>query len=179
MQPLRRIRHHPDRHPVMKRHVVTGAAIGTIVLLTGAQGGCGNGSSKTSSTSVATHVEVQGNPASAHKCKTTLSMPPPTRKQLVATYSVTCNFPIASASTSLVIQARPVGGDNTSWDNVDDPKVSSATSSIWLSYTVPCVTKLEYQASASIDAAGADGTPVNTSDTTTPRSYGASECSGS
>jgi hypothetical protein len=144
-----------------------------------AAGGCGSDAAgKNSPTSLHTSVEIDGDPASTHKCKTELTMPHPNGRQLTATYKVTCNFPIASASTSLVIQGRPAGGDNTQWDNVDDPTISGKVPPLIITYAHNCVTGIEYQASASIDAVGVDGTPVNSIDTTTPRSYGASECSG-
>lgn len=152
-----------------RKAIITAAAAAALLALTGAQGGCGSSGSTGTTT-------VQGNPASAKKCKSSLIMQAPVGKLLTATYTVSCNFPVASADTSLVIQGRPIGGSNADWDNLSDPKRSSATTDISLTYTVPCITSLQYQASASIDALADDGTPFNSSDTTTPKSYGASEC---
>jgi len=154
----------------MKKTITGAAAAVAILAATGAQGGCGS-----SSSSGTTTVQNQGAP-STKKCDLRLTSEHPVNKQLTATVSVTCNFPIAEANTSLVIQGRPIGGDNTSWDNLGDPKTTGATTNITLSYTVPCITSLEYQASTSIDALADDGAPVNATDSTAPRSYNASEC---
>lgn len=165
----------PDNITRSRHGTLLAVPLALVSLLTTTAAGCGSGSGSGGST----HVAIQGNPVAAHKCKTVLDLHTPAAKQLTATYSVSCNFPLTSASTTLVIQGRPTGSGGTAWDNLSDPKVSEAVSSIFLTYTVPCVTSLEYQGSASIDAVGVDGTPVNTLDTTTPRSYGPSECSGS
>ncbi len=165
----------------MKRTTITSAAaVAAVLALTGAQGGCGSsGAGGSTPTGGTTQVQYQGNPASAMKCTMTLESHHPVNKQLTATLNITCNFTVASATSSLVIQGRPLGGSNADWDNVDDPKTTSSTTDISLTYTVPCVTSLEYQASANIDALADDGTPVNASDTTTPLHYSTSECSGS
>jgi hypothetical protein len=118
--------------------------------------------------SLTTHVAEHG--YGPLKCVLTLESLHPVNKQLIATLTVSCNFPIGSGVTSLVIQGRPLGGNDTQWDDVDDPVTTVATSDISLTYTVPCITSLEYRASASIDAETEDGTPVTATDTTLPRS---------
>lgn len=85
-------------------------AIGALLFTTA--GGCG--SSGASGTTA--HTTIQGDPNAAKKCKTVLDMHHPVDKQLTATFTVTCNFPIASADSSLVIQGKPVGSDNTHWE---------------------------------------------------------------
>jgi hypothetical protein len=157
-----------------KQITATAAAAVAIVLATGAQGGCGSTGAKPSGGG--TKVQIQGDPANSHKCKLELVQHLPVDKLLTATLTVTCNFPLASAYTTLVIQGRPVGGDDTQWDNLGDPQPSSETTHITLTFRIPCITALEYQSSASIDASGADGTPVHADQTTTPRSYSASQC---
>lgn len=160
----------------MNRKTITSVAAAiALIAATGASGGCGsNGPSPTSTT----HTAIQGDPDAANKCKDVLDLQHPTNKQLTATYTVTCNFSVASADISLVIQGRPLGGDNTQWDNISDPKTGSSVP-ITLTYTIPCITTLEYQASGSVDVLSADGSPVSTSNTAGPESYGPSECSGS
>lgn len=160
---------------MIRTRPVAACALAATALLFTTAGGCGSSGPSGSST----QVTVKGNPDATHKCKTILVMQHPVAKQLTATYTVTCNFTIASADTSLVIQGRPIGSGNTSWDNISDPRKSTATTGISLTYAVPCITSLEYQASGQFDALADDGTPATSSDTTTPRSYGASECSGS
>lgn len=157
---------------------ITAAAAAVILALTGAQGGYRSSGGSSAPTDGATKTEIQGNPASSHVCKLKLVQQLPVAKQLTATLTVTCNFALASAYTTLVIQGRPLGGSETQWDNLSDPQTSADTSGIILTYKIPCVTSLEYQSSASIDADGYDGTPVHSDQTTTPRSYGPSECSG-
>lgn len=163
----------------MNRKLTTTGAAGLLILaLAGAQGGCGSSSNGGAPTHGATKVEIQGQPGAARQCKMTLIQHEPVQRQLVATLTVTCNFPLVSAYTTLVIQGRPVGGDNTQWDNLGTPKPSSETENITLTYKVPCITALEYQSSASIDASGADGTPVHADQETTPRAYNATQCAG-
>lgn len=159
----------------MKRiRVLTTLAIATTTALATTAGGCGSGGPSPSTT----HTTIQGNPDAANKCHTTLALLHPVDKQLTATFEVTCNFAVASADVSLVIQGRPLGSDNTSWDNLSDPTTGSSVP-ITLTYKIPCITSLEYQASGSIDALADDGSPVSTSATAGPKSYGPSECSGS
>lgn len=160
----------------LKKPAVIGTACAALIALTGAQGGCGSSGAQSPSTHGTTNVEIQGDPASAHRCKMELVQHTPVNRQLTATLTVTCNFPLVSAYTTLVIQGRPVGADDTQWDNLSDPVSSEATSDITLTYKVPCITGLEYQSSASIDASGADGTPVHSNETTTPRVYDATQC---
>lgn len=155
--------------------ITAGAAAAALIALTGAQGGCGSSGPTPAST---THVAEQGAP-SAKQCTITLISHHPIDKQLTATLTVSCNFPVADATTRLLIQGRPLGGNDTQWDTVIGPKESSATTGISLSVTIFCITSLDYQASASIDALADDGTPVNASDTTTPLHYSSSECNGS
>jgi hypothetical protein len=145
-------------------------AIGAILATTAA--GCG--SSGQSGTT--THTTIKGDPNAAKKCNTTLTLLHPVDMQVSATYTVTCNFPVASADVRLVIQGRPLGSGNTSWDNISNPKTGSSIP-ITLTYKTLCITALEYQASGSVDALGTDGSPFSTSDTAGPKSYGPSECS--
>ena len=157
-----------------RKTTTTIAATAALVALTGASGGCGSNGPAPSTT----HTSIQGNPDAADKCKTVLEMHHPVNKQLTATFTVTCNFPIASADSSLVIQGKPIGSDNTNWDNVDDPQLSQQIPPLTLTFKHNCVTGIDYEATASIDALADDGNPVNASATTTPEFYGPSECSG-
>jgi hypothetical protein len=157
-----------------RRHAITAVlTIGTVLATTAA--GCSSSGPEQGSAPATTQIQIQ-NPGSSQQCTIVLDSEHPVDKRLTATMSVTCNFQVVNADSSLVIQGRPLGGNNTDWDNVDDPKPSSALPPFTLTYTVPCVTSLEYQASASIDALAEDGAPVNASETTIPRSYSASEC---
>lgn len=156
---------------------ITATVAAALLALTGAQGGCGSSGNSGAPTAGATKTEIQGDPASTHKCKMDLVQSNnPATKQITATLTVSCNFPLVSAYTTLVIQGRPVGGDGTQWDNLINPLSTADTTGIRLTYTTLCVTSLEYQSSASLDASGADGTPVHSDQTTTPRAYNASEC---
>lgn len=160
----------------MNRRTITSVtAAAALIALTGASGGCGS----SGATGTSAQTTVKGDPDAADKCKTVLEMHHPVNKQLTATFTVTCNFPIASADSSLVIQGKPVGSDDTHWDNVDDPDTSQQIPPLTLTFTHNCVTGIDYQASASIDALANDGNPVSSSATTTPKSYSPSECSGS
>lgn len=157
-------------HP--RRILIAAAALVAAPLTMGA--GCG---SSGPAGGPHTQVAIKGNPAAPDKCTIVLAMPHPVNKQLVATLTVSCNFPAESADLSLVIQGRHIGAGDTGWDNLSDPKRTVQALPATLTYTVPCITALEYQASASLDTLAPDGTPVHDDETTTPRSYDASECS--
>jgi hypothetical protein len=157
----------------MRRPLTFLAAAAAALCCCAAQGGCGSSGPAPGNT----QVQVQ-NPGSALQCRFVLDMGAPVERQLTATMTVSCNFPVADSTTSLVIQGKPAGSPDTDWDNVDDPVPSSQIPPVSLTYKINCVAGYDYPASASIDALAENGAPVNATETTTPRSYSASECSG-
>ncbi|HEY1820388.1 MAG TPA: hypothetical protein VGG83_10695 [Trebonia sp.] len=159
---------------IRPRHLTPLLATTAVLATTAAA--CGS-SGPTPAEHVTTNISIQ-NPGSAKKCTMTLRMLSPQDKQLTASLTVTCDFPVASMYTTLVIQGRPTGSGDTAWQNVDEPATTADTPPAVLTFTYNCVTGYDFQASASIDGSGADGSPFTATQTTTPRSYGASECSG-
>lgn len=150
-----------------RKHITIGAAAIALLAATAAQGGCGSsGSSKSG-----------GNgPGSPLACNFDTQLRAPEKGQLIATSSVTCNFPVASARTTLVIQGRKTGTDNTAWDNFDDPKPTTAVPPNHLTYAVTCIGGYDYQASADITGVSANGAPFHADETTPVVSYTTAEC---
>lgn len=152
------------------RHLTAPLAAAALLATTAA--GCGSSAAPRGST---THVAIQ-NPGSAYECRMTLTMGKPVQRQLTATLSVSCNFPAASAKTTLVIQGRTTGSGEGAWDNVDDPVPSILIPPVALSATAICLPGHEMQASADITGIRADGEPFHADETTTPHAYTATEC---
>lgn len=120
-----------------------------------------------------------GSGKSALSCNFDTELQAPVKRQLLATSSVYCDFPVESATTTLVIQARKTGESNLHWDNVDDPKTTTGIPPNQLSYTVVCVGGLDYQASADITGIAADGKAFHADETTDVVSYTQAECNQS
>lgn len=158
-----------------RRLLIAPAAIAMVLATTAA--GCGSSGPTHPDGGYTTSIQIKGAP-STKTCRVVVTLLHPVNKQISATLTVTCNFPVATADVSLVIQGKPIGADATHWDNVDDP-VTSHEIPTTLTYVHNCVTGIDYQASASVDALADDGTPVHDTETDGPKYYLAPDCSGS
>jgi len=154
----------------MKKTITGAAAAVAILAATGAQGGCGSSSAPKSSS---------GGAGSPLVCNFDTQLGAPIHHQLTATSSVTCNFPVGTAKTTLVIQGRKTGSGETAWDNFDDPKTSGQVPPNSLTYTVTCIGGYDYQASADITGLADNGAPFHADETSPVVAYTAAECKNS
>lgn len=144
----------------------------TGLLTTAAAGGCGSNSAGSSGGN-------GGAGKGALQCQFSTFLEAPVRKQLVATSSVSCDFPVVTSKTTLVIQGRRTGAGNTAWDNFGDPKSTTTPPPNQLSYTVICTGGLDYQASADITGTGPNGQAFHSHETTDTVSYTQADCDAS
>ena len=154
-----------------RRALLIGVPLALVSLLAttaagcGSTGGSGNGGS--------------GGGKSAFQCTFTTYLEAPVKRQIAATSSVICNFPVVTSTTTLVIQAKKHGAPNSAWDNVDDPKTTATVPPNELAYTAICVGGLDYQASADITGVGPNNQPFHSYETTDVVTYTQAECNQS
>lgn len=157
-----------------RRALLVGVPLALVSLLTTAAG-CGSSSGSGSGGSGG----GGGGGKSSLQCSFTTLLGAPVQRQITATSSVICNFPVVSSTTTLVIQAKPHGSANTHWDNVDHPKTTGTVPPNDLTYTVICVGGLDYQASADITGFGPNNQPFHSYETTDTVTYTQAECNQS
>jgi hypothetical protein len=144
-----------------------GAAIGAagLVGLCCTAGGCGSTSSGASS-------GVGG----GLQCSFDTFMQAPVKRQITATSSVTCDFTVVTAETTLVILARKTGSGDSAWDAFYEPAQTSALPPNSLTYKVTCLGGHDYEASADITGTGPQGQPFHAHETSPVASYTAADC---
>lgn len=150
-----------------QKKIIGAAAAACVLALTGAQGGCGGSSGAAGG---------GGGAPGALQCNFDTFMQAPVKRQIVATSNVTCDFPVVTSVTTLVIQGRKTGSGDDAWDNFDDPKRTGQAPPNELTYTVTCIGGYDYQASADITGVGPNGQPFHSHETTPVVSYSAADC---
>jgi hypothetical protein len=153
-----------------RRALLLGVPLALVSLLTTAAG-CGSSSGSGGGGS--------GGGNSSLQCSFTTLLEAPVHRQIAATSSVICNFPVVSSTTTLVIQAKKHGAPATAWDNYGDPKTTAVPPPNGLEYTAICVGGLDYQASADITGVGPNNQPFHSYETTDTVTYTQAECNQS